>query len=107
MNKKYVLAALCGLTALACTGGAAQASPTMRLYPQYFIVEQSTVQPAPVSSQQDIVGYTDTKHPRPVYRWEKELQQDTAARSLIEEQLTGRPPDVNFDGFYENYYQVY
>lgn len=106
MKNMYVLAALCGLTFLSCAG-AAQASPTMHPFPQYVIVGES-VEAVPVDqpvSQQSIVGYN--KNNRPIYRWEQELQQDTAARSLIEEQLTGRPPDVNFDGFYENYYHLY
>lgn len=57
--------------------------------------------------QQDIVGHTNTVKPRPVYRWERQLQEDKAARELIQEQLTGRQPDENYDGFFENYYRTY
>lgn len=109
MRNKTVLATLGGLALLIGVGTAAQASPTMTLYPEYFFIDESVVvQPynQPVS-QQDVVGQTEGRHPRPVYRWEKELQQDTAARSLIEEQLTGREPDRNYEGFFENYYQIY
>ena len=109
MNNKTVFAALLGLT---MAGGivvtAAQAAPVMTDPPYFFIVEDAQVVPVDQPKrQQDIVGHTNTVKPRPVYRWERQLQEDKAARELIQEQLTGRQPDENYDGFFENYYRPY
>ena len=109
MRNKTVFAALLGLAVAGGVGvTAAQADPVMTDPPYFFIVED--VQVVPVDqpmSQQDVVGYTNTVNPRPVYRWERQLQEDKAARELIQEQLTGHQPDENYDGFFENYYRTY
>lgn len=109
MNNKTFFAALLGLALAGGVGAtAAQAEPVMTDAPYFFIYED--VQMVPIDqaqSQQDVVGHTNTRHPRPVYRWEKQLQEDTAARELIQEQLTGHQPDENYDGFFENYYRNY
>lgn len=109
MNIKYAGAALLGMALAVGVGGtAAQAEPVMKDPQYFFIYEDAQVIPTDqVRSQQDVVGYTDTRNPRPVYRWEQQLQEDTAARDLIQEQLTGRQPDENYDGFFENYYRSY
>lgn len=109
MSNKILFAALLGLTAAGGIGAtSAAAEPVMAEPPYFFIVRGTKVTPSEQpKTQQDIVGHTNTAHPRPVYRWEKELQEDTAARELIQEQLTGRQPDENYDGFFENYYRTY
>ena len=109
MNNKTVFAALLGLTMAGGIGvTAAQAAPVMTDPTYFFIVEDAQVVPVDQPKrQQDIVGHTNTVKPRPVYRWERQLQEDKAARELIQEQLTGRQPDENYDGFFENYYRTY
>lgn len=109
MNNRMLCAALLGLIMTGGFGLAnAWADSMMTDSPYFFIVEDvrmvSADQP---KSQQDVVGYTNTVNPRPVYRWERQLQEDKAARELIQEQLTGRQPDENYNGFFENYYRTY
>lgn len=96
MKNRCALVAACALSVLTLSGCAYADRTATADNSRMMVTEDGTT-----------VAVSSAKQPRPLYRWERELQENTAARSLIEESLYGRPPDANIDGFYQNYYSWY